>query len=263
MKDRFSAVSDLYSRFRPTYPKELYDHLLTLIPGRTAVWDCGTGNGQAAVALSAHFERVYATDMSREQIRNATERKNITYRVERAEQTSFRDGEFDLVTVAQAAHWFDLASFYREAERVLKPSGVIALFGYSLCRVNAGIDAVIDHFHRNVVGPYWDKEREHVDEEYRTLPFPFTELQAPKFSARYEWEVEWMLGFLGTWSASQRFREQTGNDPLQSIEADLRKEWGNTTKSVLFPVFARTGIKDGKFNRPVTTPRIRSRKNSP
>ena len=242
VKDNFSKLSRRYARFRPAYPAALYDLLLSLVDGRDAAWDCGTGNGQVASALAGRFRRVVATDISREQIANAEKLPNIEYLITPAESVPFPDGAFDLVTAAQAAHWFDLPAFYREAARTLKPGGIIALIGYSLSRVNPAVDAVVDRLYKVILDGFWDEERKLVDKHYRSMPFPFEEVASPDFSASYEWPVDQYAGYLGTWSAVQHYRDRKGEDPIDLIARDLRAAWGDApTLTVSFPMFARIG----------------------
>lgn len=177
-------------------------------------WDCGTGNGQAALELSNYFDRVFATDISEQQINNAAARDNITYTVQRAEQTSFENNSFDLITVGQAIHWFDFSKFYHEVDRTLKPNGSIAVFGYSLVTIDPDIDKVIHYFYEDVVGSYWDKERRYVDAHYQTIPFPFKEIKAPTIIAKYDWTLEQLTGYLQTWSASQHYIDRNNEDPI-------------------------------------------------
>ena len=171
MKDNFSTQADLYSRFRPDYCQQLYDFLLHLIPAKNTAWDCGTGNGQVAVKLSEYFEEVYATDISANQIKNAKKKKNIFYSIQKAEKTSFANHQFDLITVAQAIHWFDFEKFYAEVKRTLKPSGIIAVFGYNLCKINKETDKIIHNFYKNIIGPYWDDERKYFDKIMQLFRF--------------------------------------------------------------------------------------------
>ncbi len=242
MKDNFSSVSQLYAKFRPGYPPELFTFLVSIVPGRTAAWDCGTGNGQLAGELAARFDRVYATDISENQIKNAVKKRNILYSIQPAERTSFPAQHFDLVTASQAAHWFDFDRFYRETDRTLKPGGILALIGYSHVRFHDAVDTVIDKFKSQIVGRYWDKERTYVDEEYRTIPFPYPEIELPKIVTRYEWHVENLIGYLHTWSAVRHFIDQNGSDPVERIADDLRKTWGDgSLRIATFPLFARIG----------------------
>ena len=78
-------------------------------------WDVATGSGQAAVELAARFDRVVATDASAAQLASAEARPNVTYLHEPAERSSLDDASADLVTVAQALHWFDHRAFFAEA----------------------------------------------------------------------------------------------------------------------------------------------------
>ena len=244
MKDNFSKQSDLYSRFRPGYPGQLFDFLLPLVPDKRNAWDCGTGNGQVAAKLSHYFSEVYATDLSAAQIENAERKKNIFYSVEKAEKTLFPDNKFDLITIAQAIHWFEFNAFYNEAQRTLKPGGIIAVIGYDILRINKKIDLLIDRFYRDTTGPYWDDERKYVEEHYLTIPFPFKEITTPGFSMNYNWEPERVTGYLNTWSAVQHYIRKNNENPVDKFSQELKKVWGNVLKrKVQFPIFMRTGRK--------------------
>lgn len=226
-KDHFSGHAGAYHEARPTYPDALFDWLAAQAPARTLAWDAGCGNGQASVALSSRFAHVYATDPSPPQVANGEARPNIEYRVEAAECCGLADASADLVSVAQALHWFDHARFYAEVRRVLKPGGVFAAWTYSDCRIEQAIDAVKDRLYVDLTGPYWPPERMHVDSGYRTLPFPFTTIATPRFEMRANWTLAQFLAYLRSWSATQRYLKDTGDDPVALVEADLRGAWGD------------------------------------
>ena len=162
-QDHFSTQADAYARYRPTYPDALYAWLASRVPARALAWDCGTGSGQAAVALAAHFTQVIASDPSREQIAHATAHARVRYFVASAEQPPAEAMGADLVTVAQALHWFDLERFYPALERVLSPGGLFAVWGYGLMRITPQVDAVVTHYYTDVVGPYWPPDRCHIE----------------------------------------------------------------------------------------------------
>lgn len=243
-KDHFSGHASDYRDARPRYPEALFDWLAAQAPDRGLVWDCGCGNGQASVALAARFSRVHATDPSANQIANAEPRANIDYRVEPAERCSLPDRSASLVTVAQALHWFDFDAFYAEVRRVLKPRGVLAAWAYSDCRVTPAIDALKNRVYVDLVGPYWPPERDLVDAGYRTIPFPFEEAAAPAFVMSVSWSVDHFLAYLRSWSATQRYAKDKGEDPVTSVEAALRAEWGSaeTRREVYWDFHLRCGI---------------------
>ena len=242
MKDNFSTHSDQYAKYRPVYPKELFDFILSHVQNKETAWDCGTGNGQVAAVLADFFRTVYATDISEDQLRQASVRDNIVYKVEAAEQTDFADNLFDLITVAQAVHWFDFERFYGEAKRTLKPNGLIAVMGYGLVRCNAATNKVVDRFYTDVVGPFWDEERKYVDDNYATIPFPFSELPAPKLFNTCEWTVDEFTGYLQTWSAVQHYIRKNNKNPIDEIRNDLEESWkGEPKKTVKFPILLRVG----------------------
>lgn len=240
MKDLFSTDSHKYARYRPGYPGELFQFIEELLEERNEAWDCGTGNGQVAAALSEFMQHVEATDISRQQLENAIKKPNITYSLKPAEKTNFPDEYFDLVTVAQAIHWFDIPKFQNEVKRVLKPGGIIAVMGYGLFRSNRDTNRIIDHFYREIIGPYWDEERKYLDEKYRTIPFPFEEIPGPDFHFNESWSLDHLIGYLRTWSAVKHYIAEQDRDPVALIEKELFASFGRKNK-VKFPIFLRVG----------------------
>lgn len=243
MKDNFSTKSADYAKFRPTYPKELYQFIKKNLDITNSAWDCGTGNGQVARELAKFFTRVEATDISAQQLENALQKPNINYSRQPAEETNFPDNSFNLVTVAQAIHWFNFDAFYAEVNRVLKPGGFIAVIGYSLFKSNAKTDAVITSFYKDIIGPWWDEERRYLDEHYKNLAFPFNELQTPDFQKEYEWTFEQLIGYLKTWSAVKHYKNAKGDNPVELIKTELKTAFGEKNK-VVFPILFRMGRKE-------------------
>jgi SAM-dependent methyltransferase len=240
-KDHFSKQAADYAKFRPRYPHEMFEYLGSLAPRRQLAWDCGTGNGQAAVGLATVFDRVIATDASEKQIANAQPHERVEYHVAPAENSGIQSGTVDLSMVAQALHWFDLDRFYAEAQRVLKPDGVLAASAYNLLHINPAIDEVVNRYYYEVVGPFWPPERKLI-EKFEELPFPFSEIQAPSFEMIGQWNLEHLVGYLRSWSATQRFTAAKGADPLEQITDELRGAWGKSaasTKRYLAADFAR------------------------
>lgn len=226
-KDHFSSHAEAYACSRPGYPPALFAHLVSLAPSHQLAWDCATGNGQVAIGLARHFDRVVATDASAAQIDHAFRHERIAYRVEPAEATSLDAASVDLVTVGQALHWFDLDQFYAEVRRVLRTGGVIVAWCYGRCTVAPDIDAIIDRYYVEIVGPFWPPERIFVESGYRTLPFPFARVPLPAFDMQAEWTAEELLAYLGTWSATKRFEAHHGRDPRDEIAEPLVNAWGS------------------------------------
>jgi SAM-dependent methyltransferase len=243
-KDHFSRQAADYAKFRPGYPQELFDYLGSVAPSRKLAWDCGTGNGQAAVGLASMFDRVIATDASEKQISSAQAHERVEYRVAPAEESGVDSGSIDLIMVAQALHWFDVDRFYAEARRVLKPHGILAASAYNLLHVELAIDEVINRYCYEVVGPFWPPERQLV-ERFTDLPFPFHEIDSPKFEMTAQWNLEHLLGYLRSWSATQRFIAANKRDPLEAIADDLRAAWGDPgqIRKVVWPLILRVGLK--------------------
>jgi SAM-dependent methyltransferase len=244
-KDLFSQNATEYATFRPDYPTELYDIIFTHVKEFDNAWDCATGNGQAAKVLAGKFRRVYATDISHKQMASGFKAPNIFYSVEPAEKTSFEKGQFDLIVVAQAAHWFSLDEFYREVNRVAKPNCVLAIWGYGLLSINPDFDSQLLHFYKKVIGTFWDEERKRIDEEYKTLPFPFYEIAVPKFHFVKHWNRQQLEGYLTTWSAVQKFMKANSYNPVPEFMHTNKLPLRDGLIEIHFPLFLRLG----KVNR--------------
>ena len=242
-KDHFSRLAAGYSRYRPAYPRELIHYVANCAPDRGLAVDCATGNGQAAVALAEHFQQVVAVDGSATQLEAAQPHLRVQYVCALAEKLPVDDQTVSLVAAAQAVHWFDFGRFNAECRRVLKPKGVVAVWTYEKFRATAAVDAVMDHFYDQVIGAYWPPERRYVDDEYRTLPFPWQEERPPPFALQTEWSLDQALGYIGTWSAVLRFRDaHPGQDPLPALRAQLATHWrAATTLRLVWPIHLRVG----------------------
>ncbi len=242
MKDLFSSDSKLYASARPSYPDALVSFLLSKTSDYKVAWDVGTGNGQLAVLLSPYFDYIVATDISKEQLANAVPKANIKYLVQAAETSHFKDHSVDLITIAQAVHWFDFDKFYNEVKRVLSPTGIIAVVGYPFIKVDNEIDEVINYLHDDILGTYWDPECRYLDEYYNTLPFPFEEITLPTMISHLSWTFNQLIAFLNTWSGLRHYINKSGVDPLIEVIPLLRKAWGQAeTKVVSFLVIGRIG----------------------
>ncbi len=225
--DHFGKVAEQYADFRPHYPAALFSWLASQCKAHECVWDCGAGNGQASVPLADFFSCVHATDASASQVAQSLPHPRIHYRVANANASGLDSHCVDLITVAQALHWFDLDRFYAEARRVLKSDGVIAAWSYGMIRVEgADVDTAIQHFYRHTIGPYWPPERRHVENGYRDLDFPFQLIDTPPLSMSVRWTLDQLLGYLRSWSASARYFSATGKDPAISLAAELLPIWG-------------------------------------
>ena len=248
--DHFSKQADDYARYRPLYPATLYEYLASLTPEHERAWDVGTGNGQAAIGLAQHFRSINATDPSERQIALATPYDRVTYRVALAKDSGLDDQSIDLITAAQAVHWFDLDRFYAEARRVLrspdavsgKPHGILAVWCYGLTEITPEVDRVMASFYRDVLGEFWPPQIHWVDEHYRTLPFPFDELTPPEFVVEARWTLDDLFGYLNSWSATQKFLEARGYEPLGHVRNDFTAAWGTEHDRVVrWPIYLRVG----------------------
>ncbi len=245
-QDHYSNVAPNYARYRPRYPEELFEYLAALAPARDLAWDCATGNGQAAVGLAAHFKRVVATDASTSQIANARPHPGVDYRVAPAEQSGLANDSVDLISVAQALHWFATPGFFAEARRVLRAKGVLAAWCYGQMQIaNPDAQRALDKYYAETVGPYWPPERRLIEEGYRTMAFPFQEIRAPRFTMKASLTLEELAGYLGTWSATRRYIQGTGQNPVPSLVRELADAWaaGGARQAVAWPLSLRIGRK--------------------
>lgn len=245
-KDHFSKHAADYAKFRPHYPREMFEYLGTLAPNKKVAWDCATGNGQAAMELAKLFERVIATDASEKQIANAERHERVEYRIAPAEERGMESESVDLIMVAQALHWLDHSRFYPEARRVLKTNGVFAASAYKFFHITPRIDEIVnERYYKTVVGPCWPPERVLV-EKFHAVPFPFAEIKTPRFEMSAEWTLDHLVGYLRSWSASQRFIAENNRDPIDEIADELRVAWGDAdeTRKIVWPLTLRVGMKE-------------------
>jgi SAM-dependent methyltransferase len=241
-KDHFSRLAAPYAEFRPKYPGALFDLLAKVGPGRTLAWDCACGSGQATLDLAERFEAVIATDASAQQIAVAKPHPRVTYRVARAEESGIDAASVDVITVAQSLHWFERPAFYAEARRVLRPGGVIAVWTYGIPRLNhSDLDPWMQSFYWETLGEFWPPERRYVEDGYRSIDFPFSEIPAPSLSMREKWTLQQFLGYLRSWSAVLRYVDANGEDPVAKAEQRVTAAWGPRARDVSWPLSLRLG----------------------
>lgn len=242
-KDHFSKGSEDYATYRPSYTLDLVDKLADLCPTQNRVLDCGCGTGQLSVLLAERFKEVIATDASSAQIAKAQQKDNVIYQTALAEQSGLADESVDLITVAQAAHWLDLDKFYKEVERIARPNGILALITYGVLHVEGAIDTLIQQFYYQTIGPYWPKERQHVETGYQSLPFPFTEIKVPAANMEEFWNLDQLLGYFNTWSAVKEAEKVLGFNPVDQLRIVLLPEWANpeSKKKITWPLSIRAG----------------------
>lgn len=245
--DHFSRQAPDYAQYRPGYPEALFSWLAGHAPGRDLAWDVGCGNGQASVQLATHFRRVVATDLSIAQIDRARPHARVEYRAAPCNASGLPDASCDLVTVAQAIHWFDFDKFYAEARRVLKPGGLLAAWTYTLLRGEPAITTAIEKYYAEVLAPWWPPERRWVEVGYAGMPFPFAAQSpmrpAPSFEIRLRWTLADLVNYVGTWSAVQRCREATATDPTLDLLERLRPHWGDPSvpREIVWPIALLAG----------------------
>jgi SAM-dependent methyltransferase len=243
-KDLFSHQSTDYVRYRPTYPESLFRYLSSLVSSHELAWDCGTGNGQAAIQLTEFFDKVIATDPSAKQISKAIQHPKVEYRTDTAEKSTLNRSSVDLITVGQAFHWFHQHEFFDEVQRILKPQGILAFWCYGLAQITPEIDSIVFKLYRDILGDYWEKERQLIEEGYQNILLPMKELKAPKFEMTAEWDLEHLVGYLSTWSALQTYIQKNQSNPLETVFNSLQKAWDSKkTRTIKWELGLRVGQK--------------------
>lgn len=229
-KDNFSKQSDIYVKYRPHYPPALYEYLSSLTKNHELVWDCGTGNGQAATGLAEFYDSIIATDPSEQQIKNSIPHHKVNYRIEKAEDNSVPSNSVDLLTIANALHWLDFDPFFEQARRVLKKDGIIAAWAYRLPVISPEVDEIVHKFHYGILDSYWLPENRLVEKEYTTIPFPFKSIDVPDFHCEKHMDLDGLIGYLNTWSALQRFISQNNFNPTDALREELQTVWKDSAE---------------------------------
>ncbi|CAL4957955.1 unnamed protein product [Urochloa decumbens] len=254
MAGLFSKQAAVYAAARPVYPKDLFTKLAALTAHHCLAWDVGTGNGQAAIGVAEHYDSVLATDVSEEQLLHAVPHPKVWYLHipnatpgEDLVMTLGGERSVDLITVAEAVHWFGLPAFYDIARRVLRrPGRVIAVWGYNY-RISPVEDMMTRFF--NTTLPYWDTRARYCMNGYKDLPFPFDDIglgregEPVSLDVDHEMSFEGLIGMLHSLSAVTMAKQQ-GVDLLgECMVKELEEEWGGASlvRKVTFKAFLLAG----------------------
>lgn len=238
--DHFSKHSGVYAQSRPTYPDSIFAELARLAPAHESAWDCATGSGQAAIGLARHFDSVEATDASAQQIGSAIAAPRVTYSVQPAEATNFSAASFDAICVAQALHWFDVAKFYAEAKRVLRPRGLLFVVGYDRSRFEPAIETLFEQVVLPPLKPHWPQQNRLLWDGYKDLPFPFEPVDFPPSAIELDWTLDQLVGYVASWSATRALLA-TQPTYLEECRDALASAWGDGTKRVTMPLKVKCG----------------------
>jgi ubiquinone/menaquinone biosynthesis C-methylase UbiE len=237
--DHFSTVAARYATYRPHYPAALVEMLAERSPQGTA-WDIGCGTGHLSVALGERFGRVIATDPAQALLDQAPPHPRVEYRCASAEISGLPDASVELAVAAQAAHWFDWPRFVAEVERVARPGALLALVSYGILVVDGDPGGELMRFYRDVVAPYWPKGREHVENGYRNLAWPWPPVEAPAVEMTATWARDELLGYVQTWSATVKLIEREGPAPVVELHDRLARCWPDgERRSIRWPLAIR------------------------
>ena len=239
----FDQGGESYAQFRPAYPEALAAFLATAAPATGLAVDVGCGNGQLTTLLARHFAQVVGVDPSADQIAHAKPASGVAYAVAPAEKLPFADGVASAVTAAQAAHWFDLPTFYAEVRRIARPGAVVALISYGVLVLEGALGARFQRFYSAEIGPFWPPERKLVDNGYAGIDFPFAECPPPELALVKSWNLGQFLGYVGTWSAVKKARQLGQEARLAAFADDIAALWGDPAgqRRVTWPLHMRLG----------------------
>jgi ubiquinone/menaquinone biosynthesis C-methylase UbiE len=228
-----------YAKFRPSYPKELIHQIFESVNknGTLKIVDIGCGSGQATMQLAQYCAEaklqpqnvsILGLDPSANQIQNANDllseseyKQFIQYGVSAAESTNIESNSVDIITVAQALHWFDLDVFFKEVDRILKPNGILAVITYDLNKfdIQNAQDELLVLYNDQLGTKYWSPKRKMVDEQYSKVNFPYTNtLKKHVFPYKKNMTVNEYIQYLGTWSAIQKYRTENPDEPIDILE---------------------------------------------
>ncbi|KAL8473386.1 hypothetical protein ACS0TY_030282 [Phlomoides rotata] len=256
MAGLFDKQAEIYADARPTYPADWYKMLAALTPHHSLAWDVATGNGQAALGVAEYYEQVIATDISEPQLKHAIQHPCIRYvhtPLSLSDDELVRlignESSVDLITIAQAIHWFDLPRFYSVVNRLLrKPGGILAVWGYKDIKVSPEFDAAGKRWFETSI-PYWNSKTQSLFGGYQSLPFPFESVGIglegnPVFvDIPKELSFEGYLRMIRSWSAVETAKERGVDLLSEGAVKELEAAWGgaNLVRFIVYKGFMLVG----------------------
>ena len=229
-----------YAAGRPVYPPTLAFALAGLVTRHDLAVDVGCGSGQLSVQLAEHFKAVRAFDPSASQLKVARAHPRVSYASAPAEALPLSDGAANLITAAQAAHWFDRPRFYAEVRRIAAPGAVLALITYNNAEADTEAMKPIGQLY-HALDPWWRPEREHVETGYARFDFPFDEIAVSGGAIVHDWDFSAMRAYLESWSALRAARAAGEGAMADRYLAAAQAAWGPGRIRVRWPITVRAG----------------------
>ena len=103
------------------------------------------------------------------------------------------------------------------------------------------IKAIFDDYYDHIVGPFWPPEGRHADNGYSELPWPFPRIDFGVSELAVDWTLDEFAGYIGTWSATARYRKARGQDPVPALHARLAAVWGLERRTLRWPLRVLAG----------------------
>ncbi|MEL6536603.1 MAG: class I SAM-dependent methyltransferase, partial [Bacteroidota bacterium] len=188
-------------------------------------------------------EEVIATDGNLRILEGTIPNSKISFEVGQEDTISAKSGSVDLVTVGQALHMLNLEDFYSEVRRVVRPGGVLAVWGFGIPRLGMEFDRLLNRFYSETLSGYWPAGWVHLQQRYKNIPFPFKNVMDERVEAEYYWKFEDWMSFLESWTAVRQYTKDHGGSPVEVLRPLFSQLWGgHETKKVSFTFFVKKGL---------------------
>ncbi|XP_072043133.1 putative methyltransferase DDB_G0268948 [Amphiura filiformis] len=220
--------ASLYSKYRPKPSAAVINKILEFLKEKKkasflSAVDVGCGSGQSTPVLGEYFESVLGCDISEAQVneaRKANTAPNIKYCVADAEHIPVADNSVDLVTCSMAVHWFDFPAFCKEVDRVLKPSGCLAVYArnhgiflHDDDKIAKKLNETFSSFYCKTLNSTFSMEiLRGIYQQELVIPYP--EFERHVLYEHKDVPLLELLGLIETFSGYQKYHKEHPNDDI-------------------------------------------------
>ncbi|KAL4426897.1 hypothetical protein ABPG74_008821 [Tetrahymena malaccensis] len=227
-----------YDKYRPKYPSKFFDLILKDLNSKESYLDVGCGTGQMLFKLNSHFKIAVGTDLSEKQVSVATEKisNNQNYMNVKVIQSDANNLisslqknslplNYDLVTVGQALHWFEVEKFLQLTQsKILNQNqnsrlAVAAYYwdGFDIDINNEQLSGKqIHEQYYNSIKNYYDFDRDNLYSNYKHYPFNkyFEQTSEDSFIEKDIFQLDDLVRYMKTSSAYNTLVEQNSKNPI-------------------------------------------------